>query len=192
MTEASPVVSLNVPGARKLGTVGRPLPGVEVRVWNDQGKAVPEGEVGELVVRGDLVMQEYHNLPDETASTVTDGWLRTGDLGTLDSDGFVTITGRKTDLIISAGENIFPREIEEALVRHPLVAEVAVIGVPDEVRGEVPKAFVILTESAAVDEKELRSFCRDKIANYKIPKTFQIVDDLPRNPTGKVLKRMLK
>ena len=192
MTEASPVVSLNVPGGRKLGTVGRPLPGVEVRVRDDQGQAVPDGEVGELVVRGDLVMQGYHNLPDETASTVIDGWLHTGDLGTLDSDGFVTITGRKKELIISAGENIFPREIEEALVQHPLVAEVAVIGVPDEVRGEVPKAFVILTDSAAVDEKELRSFCRGKIANYKIPKTFQIVDDLPRNPTGKVLKRMLK
>ena len=191
-TEASPVVSLNVPGARKLGTVGRPLPGVEVSVWDDKGNEVGRGEIGELMVRGELVMQGYHNLPDETASTITGGWLHTGDLGAVDADGFITITGRKKDLIISAGENIYPREIEEVLVQHPEVQEVAVIGVPDEVRGEVPKAFVIRAEGATVDEAALRKFCREQIANYKVPRTFEIVEDLPRNPTGKVLKRMLK
>jgi acyl-CoA synthetase (AMP-forming)/AMP-acid ligase II len=136
-------------------------------------------------------MQGYYNLPDETAKTISGGWLHTGDLGKIDEEGFVTITGRKKDLIISAGENIYPREIEEVLVQHPKVKEVAVIGVKDEVRGEVPKAFVIAKDGMAVEEKELRSFCRDNLAGYKVPKHFAIVPDLPRTPTGKVLKRML-
>jgi long-chain acyl-CoA synthetase len=190
-TEAAPVVTLNTPGARKIGTIGKALPGVEVAIWDDQNRALPAGEIGEIMVRGRNVMQEYRHLPEETAKTITQGWLHTGDLGKLDPDGFVTITGRKKDLIISAGENIYPREIEEVLGQHPNVREVAVIGVKDDVRGEVPKAFVIARENTTVDDKELRSFCRDKLANYKIPKYFEIVADLPRTPTGKVLKRML-
>ena len=130
-------------------------------------------------------------LPEETAKTIADGWLHTGDLGKLDQEGFVTITGRKKELIISAGENIYPREIEEALVQHPKVKEVAVIGIKDDVRGEVPKAFVIPHEGTTIDEKELRAFCRENLANYKVPKYFEVVPDLPRTPTGKVLKRML-
>jgi long-chain acyl-CoA synthetase len=191
-TEASPVVSLNVPGSRKVGTVGRALPGVEIAVWSENGEALPTGEIGELMVRGENVMQGYHRLEEETAQTVTGGWLHTGDLGSMDADGFVTITGRKKDLIISAGENIFPREIEEVLVQHPGVREVAVIGVPDEVRGEVPKAFVIPEEDQSPAEADLKRFCRERIAGYKVPKTFEIVEDLPRNASGKVLKRMLK
>lgn len=191
-TEAAPVVSLNVPGGRKLGTVGRPLPGVEVAVWNDGGTVVGPGVIGELMVRGENVMQGYHQRPEETAATLSGGWLHTGDLGMMDEEGYVTITGRKKDLIISAGENIFPREIEEALVQHPAIREAAVIGVPDEVRGEVPKAYVIPVEGSAPDERELRKFCREHIAAYKVPKTFVIVEDLPRTPSGKVLKRELK
>jgi long-chain acyl-CoA synthetase len=190
-TEAAPVVTLNTPGNRKLGTIGRALPDVEVAIWNDQNRVLPTGQIGEIMVRGRNVMAGYHHLPEETAKTITDGWLHTGDLGQLDDDGYVTVTGRKKDLIISAGENIYPREIEEVLALHPKVKEVAVIGVKDEVRGEVPKAFVIAREGESVDEKELRSFCRDQLANYKIPKYFEIVADLPRTPTGKVLKRML-
>jgi long-chain acyl-CoA synthetase len=190
-TEAAPVVTLNTPDARKLGTIGRALPGVEVAIWDDQNRVLPADEVGEIMVRGRNVMQGYHRLPEETEKTITSGWLHTGDLGKLDKDGFVTITGRKKDLIISAGENIYPREIEEVLAQHPNVKEVAVIGVKDEVRGEVPKAFVISRENASVDERELRTFCREKLANYKIPKYFEVVPDLPRTPTGKVLKRML-
>jgi long-chain acyl-CoA synthetase len=190
-TEAAPVVTLNVPDARKLGTIGRARPGIEVAIWNDQKQILPAGEVGEIMVRGANVMQGYHNLPEETAKTITNGWLHTGDLGKLDPDGFVTITGRKKDLIISAGEKIYPREIEEVLAQHPKVKEVAVIGVPDEVRGEVPKAFVIVREGMSTDDKELRSFCRDHLANYKIPKHFELVADFPRTPTGKVLKRLL-
>ena len=144
------------------------------------------------MVRGKNVMAGYHDLPEETAKTITDGWLHTGDLGYMDAEGYVTITGRKKDLIISAGENIYPREIEEALGQHPSVKEVAVIGIPDAVRGEVPKAFVIPEEGTAIDDKQLRSFCKERVAAYKVPKAFEIVPDLPRNPTGKVLKRMLK
>ena len=190
-TEASPVVTLNVPGCRKLGTIGRALPGVEVAIWNDQSQPLPVGEVGELMVRGRNVMKGYHHLPEETARTIANGWLHTGDLGRLDDEGFVTITGRKKDLIISAGENIYPREIEELLCQHSKVKEVAVIGVKDEVRGEVPKAFVIARDGTVLEEKELRAFCRENLANYKVPKYFEIVPDLPRTPTGKILKRML-
>jgi long-chain acyl-CoA synthetase len=190
-TEAAPVVTLNRPGAHKPGTIGPALPDVEVAIWDDQNRVLPPGEVGEIMVRGRNVMQGYHHLPEETAKTITNGWLHTGDLGKLDEDGFVTITGRKKDLIISAGENIYPREIEEVLAQHPKVKEVAVIGVKDEVRGEVPKAFVIIREGMNADEKELRHFCRESLANYKVPKYFELVADLPRSPTGKVLKRML-
>jgi long-chain acyl-CoA synthetase len=190
-TEAAPVVTLNVPAARKLGTIGRPLPDVELAIWNDQNRVLPPGEIGELMVRGENVMQGYHRLPEETAKTITDGWLHTGDLGKLDSDGYATITGRKKDLIISAGENIYPREIEEVMSQHPKVKEVAVIGVKDETRGEVPKAFVIARDGIELDEKELRLFCRENLANYKVPRHFEIVTDLPRTPTGKVLKRPL-
>jgi long-chain acyl-CoA synthetase len=191
-TEASPVVSLNVPGARKAGTVGRALPGVEVAVWNEDREPVRPGVVGELMVRGESVMRGYHRLPDETSRTITADWLHTGDLGTMDEEGFIAITGRKKELIISAGENIYPREIEEALVEHPSVREAAVIGIPDEVRGEVPKAFVIPVEGQTLEQSDLRRFCRERIAAYKVPRVFEIVEDLPRTPSGKVLKRMLK
>ena len=190
-TEAAPVVTLNTPAARKPGTIGRSLPGVEVAIWDDQKRVLNAGEVGEIMVRGRNVMPGYHHLPEDTAKTITDSWLHTGDLGKLDEEGFVTITGRKKELIISAGENIYPREIEEVLAQHPKVKEVAVIGVRDEVRGEVPKAFVIAREGMTVDEKELRAFCRDNLAGYKVPKHFDVVADLPRTPTGKILKRML-
>src|SRR4029453_17626023 len=162
-----------------------------VAIWDDQDRVLQPGEVGEVMVRGRNVMKGYHHLPEETAKPVTGGWLHTGDLGKMDADGYVTITGRKKDLIISAGENIYPREIEEVLAQHPKVKEVAVIGVNDEVRGEVPKAFVIPRDGMTVDEKELRHFCRENLAAYKVPKHFDIVPDLPRTPTGKVLKRML-
>src|SRR6266567_1983695 len=185
-TEAAPVVTLNRPGARKPGTIGPPVPGVEVAIWDEQNRVLAAGEIGEIMVRGRNVMRGYHHLPEETAKTITHGWLHTGDLGKLDEDGYVTITGRKKDLIISAGENIYPREIEEILAQHPKVKEVAVIGVKDEIRGEVPKAFVIVRDGMSVEEKELRSFCRSNLANYKVPKYIELVADLPRTPTGKV------
>jgi long-chain acyl-CoA synthetase len=191
-TETSPVVSLNTPQHRKLGSVGRALPQVEVAIWSEAGQVVPNGEIGEVMVRGENVMEGYYHLEEETSRAINDGWLHTGDLGTLDDDGFIRITGRKKELIISAGENIYPREVEEALIRHSDVKEAAVIGIPDEVRGEVVKAFVILEEGSTADSGGIRSFCREHMANYKVPKVIDLVDDLPRTPTGKVLKRLLK
>lgn len=190
-TEASPVVTLNVPGANTLGTIGRALPGVEVVIWDDQKNVLPNDQIGELMVRGGNVMAGYHNLAEETSKTISSGWLHTGDLGKMSADGYITITGRKKDLIISAGENIYPREVEEVLAQHPKVKECAVIGVKDDVRGEVVKAFVIARDGENVDEKDLRSFCRDNLANYKVPKFIDVVADLPRTPTGKILKRAL-
>jgi long-chain acyl-CoA synthetase len=190
-TEAAPVVTLNLPGKRKLGTVGLALPGIEISIWDEAMNPLPLETIGEIMVRGENVMDGYYHLPEESAKAITRDWLHTGDLGKLDAEGFVTITGRKKDLIISAGENIYPREIEEVLATHPKVKEVAVIGVKDEVRGEVPKAFLLLHEGMTVEDKELRAFCRDKLAGYKVPKHFQVLADLPRTPTGKVLKRLL-
>jgi len=190
-TEAAPVVTLNLPGKRKLGTVGLPLPGIEIEIWDEAKNPLSVDVIGEIMVRGENVMEGYFHLPDETAKTITREWLHTGDLGKVDDEGFVTITGRKKDLIISAGENIYPREIEEVLATHPKVKEVAVIGVKDESRGEVPKAFLLLHEGMAVEDRELRAFCREKLAGYKVPKHFEVLADLPRTPTGKVLKRLL-
>ena len=190
-TEAAPVVTLNVPGSNRLGTIGRALPGVEVVIWNEQNHVLPADQVGELMVRGGNVMSGYHNLPEDTSKTITNGWLHTGDLGRMDAHGYITITGRKKDLIISAGENIYPREIEDVLAQHPKIKECAVIGVKDDVRGEVPKAFVIARDGETVEEKEIRTFCREHLANFKVPKHIEVVADLPRTPTGKILKRAL-
>jgi long-chain acyl-CoA synthetase len=183
-TEAAPVVTLNTPGARKLGTVGQALPGVEIAIWGEAKNLLPTGEIGEIMVRGRNVMQGYYRLPEDTAITITNGWLHTGDLGKIDEQGYVTITGRKKDLIISAGENIYPREIEEVLAAHPKVKEVAVIGVKDEVRGEVPKAFIIIREGMSLDVKELGGFCRNQLANFKVPKYVEFVSVFPRTPSG--------
>ena len=193
MTEASPVVTLNVPRARKLGSVGRPLPGLAVTAVTEDGKELPAGEDGQLVVRGHCVMQGYLNKPEQTAETIRDGALWTGDVGHVDADGFVFITGRAKDMMIVGGENVFPFEIESVLVEHPAVAEAAVIGAQDEMRGEVPAAFVILKPDAgSVTDNDLRSFCREKLAGYKVPRQVYVQDDLPRGPTGKILKRALQ
>lgn len=192
MTESSPVATLNVPWARRLGSVGTPLPGVEVFPVDAHGAALPRGQEGELIIRGHCVMAGYHNKPDLTAAAVRGGSLYTGDIGRIDADGFVYITGRAKEMIIVGGENVFPREIEEALLTHPAVAEAAVIGAHDDLRGELPIAFVIPAEGASIDETALRTHCRDKLAGYKIPRDIYISADLPRGPTGKILKRALK
>jgi long-chain acyl-CoA synthetase len=190
-TEASPVVTLNLPGKRKLGTVGLALPGIEISIWDEARNPLPIEAIGEIMIRGANVMEGYYHLPEETAKAITNGWLHSGDLGKIDAEGFVSITGRKKDLIISAGENIYPREVEEVLAQHPKVKEVAVIGIKDEVRGEMPKAFLLLHDGMAVEDRELRAFCKDKLAHYKVPKHFEVLADFPRTPTGKVLKRLL-
>ncbi len=193
MTETSLAISLNTPQINRPGSVGKPIPGMEIKIVDDAGRDVSAEETGEIWVRGPMVMKGYHNLPAETAASVTaEGYFKTGDLGRIDADGFLHITGRKKDLIIVAGEKVSPREIEEILALHPSVAEAAVIGIKDPTRGESIVAFVIARESRSPDAEELRDFCRQRgLPNWKVPRQIQIVPDLPRSPTGKVLKRLL-
>jgi len=192
LTEAGPVVSMNTPEAHRIGTVGRALPGVQVRVVDHSGADVPAGERGELLIRGPNVMQGYYRKPQATASVLDeDGWLRTADLGAIDRDGFIAIHGRKREMIIVGGENVFPREIEHVLEAHPAVAEAAVIGVTDGTRGEVPVAFVIPQADKQPTGLELREFCRDRLAGYKVPRYVHVAAELPRGPTGKIRKRDL-
>lgn len=192
LTETSPVVSLNIPRAHKPGSVGRPLPGVSVNAVDGDGRELPPDAEGELVVRGHCVMQGYLNQPAETAAVIRNGALHTGDVGRVDADGFITITGRLKEMMIIAGENVFPAEIEAALAEHPAVAEAGVIGARDDLRGELPIAFVMLKEGAQAEGSELRAFCRGKLAGHKVPREVRIVADLPRSPTGKVLRRLLR
>jgi long-chain acyl-CoA synthetase len=193
LTETSPVVSLNTPAEHRFGSVGKPLPGVEVKIADEQGKSLAQGATGEIWLKGPMVMKGYHNLPDETAAVLTaDGYFKTGDLGPVDPDGFLFVTGRKKEMIIVAGENVAPREIEEILSRHPAVAEVAVVGKPDPGRGEVVVACVVTKEDTTVACDALRDFCRAQgLAQWKCPREVVILKELPRSPTGKVLKRSL-
>jgi len=193
LTETSPVVSIVPMGDRRRGSAGKPLPRVEIKIIDDADNEVPPDAEGEICVAGPNVMVGYHNLPEETAKVMMDdGYFRTGDLGRLDAEGFLYVSGRKKDLIISAGENISPREIEEVLLLHAGVADAAVVGVPDKMRGEVVKAFVVLKEEATgVDEESIRGFCAKRLAPFKVPRYVEFATELPRGFTGKILKREL-
>jgi long-chain acyl-CoA synthetase len=193
LTEASPVVSAHrYSGVRKLGSVGQPLPGVEVRIVDDDDREVPTGEAGEVCVRGPNVMLGYYRLPDETARTVRDGWLHTGDIGRLDEDGFLYIVERKKDLIIRGGLNVYPREVEEVLYAHPAVAEAAVVGIPDPVMGEEVLAFVVTRAGHAPTADDIVAFCQSRLARFKCPRQVRFVDGLPKSPIGKVLRKELR
>lgn len=191
-TETSPVITLTPPTAEPVpGRAGRPLPNLELRIVGESGP-LPQGENGEIQVRGPSVMKSYWNRPAETLEAFdADGWYRTGDLGSLDDEGYLHITGRQKELIISAGENIFPGEIEELLRQLPGVAEVAVVGVPDALRGEIPKAFICPEKGRLLDAGELREQLRGRLAEFKLPRLFEFRAELPRTATGKVLKRAL-
>lgn len=192
LTETSPVAAIDLPWSHRVGTVGRPLPGVTITAFDDEGQSLSADAVGELWIRGPTVMQGYYHKPEETAAVLTpEGWFKSGDMGAVDADGYVRITGRKKEMIIVGGENVYPREIESVLDAHPAVAESAVIGAADGSRGEAIVAFVTLKEGASAGEIELRDFCRDRIAGYKIPRRVIIRSDLPRGPTGKLFKRKL-
>jgi long-chain acyl-CoA synthetase len=193
LTETSPVVTLNVPHDREAGSVGHPVPGAIVRITDDNGNEVSRGQIGEIWLKGPMVMKGYYNLPEETAAAITpDGFFKTGDLGTIDADGFLHVTGRKKEMIIIAGEKAYPREIEDALLRHPAVLDAAVLGKKDPSRGEVIVAFVIPKEGQTVTADALRDFCREQgLAQWKLPREVRIVPEMPRSPTGKVLKRVL-
>jgi len=193
LTEASPVVSAHrFSGVRKLGSVGPPIPGVEVAILDEADGAMPVGEVGEVCVRGPNVMQGYYRLPDETRHTLRNGWLHTGDMGRLDADGYLYIVERKKDLIIRGGFNIYPREVEEVLYAHPAVAEVAVVGMRDPLMGEEVLAFVALKRGAATNADALIEFCQERLAKYKCPKQVRFVEALPKSPIGKILRKELR
>jgi long-chain acyl-CoA synthetase len=190
LSETSPVASFNHRDRdRKPGSIGTPVTGVEMKVVDEDGNEVPEGEVGEIVIRGHNVMKGYWNRPDATAETIIDGWLHTGDMAKVDEDGYFFIVDRKKDMIIRGGYNVYPREIEEVLYEHPAVREVAVVGLPHDDLGEEVGAAVVLKDGADATEEELRAYAKEQVAAYKYPRKIWFVDDLPKGPTGKILKR---
>jgi long-chain acyl-CoA synthetase len=190
LSESSPVASFNHPDReRKPGSIGTPVEGVEMQVVDEDGQGVPQGEVGEIVISGHNVMKGYWNRSDATEDTVIDGWLHTGDMGYIDEDGYFFIVDRKKDLIIRGGYNVYPREIEEVLYEHPAVREAAVVGVPHDEYGEEVGAAVALKDGEEVDADQLRDFVKEQVAAYKYPRRIWFVADLPKGPTGKILKR---
>ncbi len=193
LSEASPVVTKNpLDGTRKPGSIGRPIPDVEVSIQDDAGRQLGPDQVGELCVRGKNVMLGYWNQPEETAKVMREGWLLTGDIGCRDPEGYYYITDRKKDMLLVNGINVYPREIEDVLYQHAGVKEAAVIGKPDSRRGEQPVAFVVAQDGAVLEEKALQQFVRHKLADYKVPRKVVVLPALPRNATGKILKTALR
>ncbi|MCD9153865.1 long-chain-fatty-acid--CoA ligase [Aeromicrobium duanguangcaii] len=177
----------------KLQSAGRAVPGVELRVVDGEGKDVPAGEVGEIVTRGANVTRSYWRRPDATEASFFDGgWFRTGDAGYLDEDGYLFLKDRLKDMIVTGGENVYPAEVENVLMAHPAVQEVAVIGIPSERWGETPHAVVVTRQGESVTSEEIIAFCRERLAHYKCPTSVEVIEMLPRNPSGKILKRELR
>ncbi len=193
LSEASPAVCINPLEKPKPKSVGPAMPGYQVKIVDDAMVELPAGKVGDIICRGDNVMQGYYNRPEGTAETIINGWLLTGDMGYVDEEGYLFIVDRKKDLIISKGINIYPRELEEVIDRFDGIAASAVVGIPDEKNGEIPVAYVELEDGIkAIDEQKLRAYMRSRLADFKLPKAVHFVDALPKNATGKVLKRVLK
>jgi long-chain acyl-CoA synthetase len=193
LSETSPVATFNHPERpSKPGTVGQPIFGVEVECVADDGTPVPDGERGEVVIRGPNIMKGYYRQPEATAEVLRGGWFHTGDIGVIDADGFLAIVDRKKDMILRGGFNVYPREIEELLLTHPAVGQCAVVGVPDERLGEDVKAFVVRKPGQAAAEAEIVAWCRERIAVYKAPKYVEFTEALPMSATGKILKRVLR
>ncbi len=193
LSEAAPAVCINTLVKSKAKSVGPALPGYEIKIVDEAMVELPRGEVGDIITAGDNIMQGYLNRPEATTSTIVNGWLITGDMGYMDQEGFLYIVDRKKDLIISKGINIYPREIEEVIDTFAGVSASAVVGILDEKSGEIPIAYIELEEEISeIDEGALRQHMREQLANFKLPKTYHIIEELPKNATGKVLKRVLK
>jgi acyl-CoA synthetase (AMP-forming)/AMP-acid ligase II len=171
---------------------GRPVAGTEIRIVDEDDAPVPEGAIGEIIARGPQLMRGYWNLADESAAALRGGWMHTGDAGIMDDQGYIFIQDRVKDMIVSGGENVYPRTVEDALFQHPAVADVAVIGVPDEQWGETVKAIVVLKQDATATPEELIDHCRGKLGGFQRPRSVDFVSELPRNPSGKVVKRQLR
>jgi long-chain acyl-CoA synthetase len=192
LSEASPVTSFNpLDRPRKPGSIGTSILRVENKIVDELGQDVPIGAVGELIVRGPNVMKGYYKMPEETQAAIRDGWLHTGDMARMDEEGYFYIVDRKKDLIIVGGYNVYPREVEEVIYNHPDVVEVAVVGVPDPNQGEAVNAYVV-SKNPVLTWEQLQEYCREHLAKYKVPTTIEFIDELPKNTTGKILRRALK
>ena len=192
LTESSPVVTTNpIDGSARLGSIGIPIPSTDVRIIDEAGNVLPAGEVGELQVKGPQVMKGYYNKFQETEDMIKDGWLCTGDIASMDPDGYFRIVDRKKDMILVSGFNVFPNEIEDVIGQHPKVAEVAAIGVPHEKSGEVVKVFIVKSDNSLTKD-EIIAHCRENCTGYKVPKVVEFRDELPKTNVGKILRRVLK
>ncbi len=193
LTEVTGVTTCNPPiGKRKYGSIGVAFPEQEVAIMDDDNKVFPIGEKGEICTKGDANMFGYLNNPEATSETIKDGWLHTGDMGYMDEEGFLYVSGRKKEMINRGGENIYPREVEIPLEKHPKIAEVAVVGAPDKALGERVAACIVLFEPGSLTADDVKEYLSDKIAKYKIPEYVEFMTELPKNQTGKILKQDLK
>jgi len=194
LTEATATVTIlkAKDSLRKGDSVGKPAPFLQVRVVDDQDRPLPPGQVGELACKGPVVMQGYFRNPEATRGAIRDGWLHTGDLARMDEEGYFYIVDRKKDMLVSGGENIYPREVEEVLYTHPEISDAAVVGMPDATWGECVKAFVVRKPGSRLDAEAVIEYCRTKLASYKKPKTVEFLDVIPRSASGKALKNQLR
>lgn len=192
MTESSPLLTVNpLDGTGKEGSIGMPVSSTDMMIVNDEGIPVEVGETGEIIAKGPQIMKGYYNQPGETARTVVDGWLHTGDIGRMDEDGYFYIVDRKKDMILVSGFNVFPNEIEDVVMMHPAVLEVAAVGIPDEKSGEVVKLFVV-PKSASLKKSDLILHCKENLTGYKVPKEIEFRSELPKTNVGKILRRELR
>jgi long-chain acyl-CoA synthetase len=191
-TECSPVTCVNPTGKRKIGSVGKPLPGIEMKIIDEKGNELKDGEIGEIAVKGENVMKGYFNREKDTKDAFLGEWFLTGDIGYRDEDGYFYIVDRKKDIIIVSGMNVYPRIIENVIIRHPSVAEVSVVGVSHPVFGQVPKAYIVLKAGKTATHKEILNFCSNKLGKHEIPRIIEFVPELPKTFTGKILKYKLK
>ncbi len=193
LTEGTVASAINpVDGKRKIGSIGKPLPGQQIKILDDDGAELPAGGVGELCVGGGNVMKGYLRKPEANAETLRGGWLRTGDMAYMDDEGYFFIVDRKKEMIIRGGENIYPKEIDNLLFSHPKILEAAVVGVDDDIMGEEVKAFVVTKPGETLTEDDVRSFCKENLASFKVPRYVEFIDELPKNIIGKTLKKQLK
>ncbi len=192
LTESSPVLTFNPLDAVKEGTIGVPVPSTDIKCVDDAGNEVPNGQPGELIARGPQIMAGYWRKPDETAKTIRDGWLYTGDIATQDEDGYFRIVDRKKDMVLVSGFNVFPNEVEDTLAKHPAVLEVAVVGVPDGAAGEAVKAFIVKRPEMDLDAEQVRAFCKEHLTGYKVPKFVEFRAELPKSNVGKILRKDLR
>ena len=192
LTETSPVVSINpLDGRVRYGSIGMPVSSTDVKIVDEDGQSVPQGERGELCVKGPQVMKGYYNKPDETAKALKDDWFYTGDIAIMEPDGYFKIVDRKKDMILVSGFNVYPNEVEDELAKHPKILEVAAVGIPNEHSGEVVKVFVVKKDQSLTKE-EVIAFARESLTGYKVPKEVEFKTELPKTNVGKILRRMLK